>query len=786
MEKIAAVQCHHPADPSKNAVTFIAHSSRPLLAALFWIASKGLIGAWTPGTYPVPSRGFTVDTSDRNDVVSFWQAVYKASDGYESRIAWTGNYTAAAPFTNAEGTVSAAFVEDVERRVNFFRALAGVPADVRVNTGSRVVIDPSDPHQPAAGTLKSVAAQQSAYMVIRTFHDHGGSGAGLLHSPLQAQCVAWSTAAWNANFRGNIALGFFGPGAINAYLAEDVPGLSGWNTGAGHRRWILNPRATDFATGDTPGWFDGATVRPPTNVLYVIQNPSETSPERPPKFVTYPNAGYFPAPLNTKLWSLSHPGADFSAATIAMTTAAGVAVPVVKQAVQSGFGQPTVVWQVPAHAAAASVVADATFHVTVNGITGPGVPSSHSYTVTLIDPEVVTAPQTLIGTPAPPAAASVNYWFVPPTHAEAIQVNAYQSELATWTEGAEDSHPNLIIDRRSHPAAYPLRQGALGGIDPIAGSRSFRLTFPVQYDVMANGVPTQILELDRDILPHTSPRLRFSYRRGYMATGEQLVTEFSSNGGATWSQIGAAIVGKADQLPDPSATTVDVNLPVSTSPIRLRFRYSPIPNQSFYWQAAYPTVITGILLDQITLLGCNWLILRKENEIPVSAGHLVFNPATAGQPLAANQKYELRMRTKLGNAWMPYGPAKSVTIGASAMSGFDAWLEYTYPILTGGFGGDHSGDGMANGIAYAFGKNPLIRNAMADTLVRDNHAHRLMLSRPLPTAATGITYGAEWSDNLTTWSSAGVVVSTHGGVVEAQAPIGPGKQRFMRWKITQP
>jgi hypothetical protein len=769
-----------------NAVTLIPHPSRQLLAALFWIASKGLVSAWTPGTYPAPSRGFAVDTTDRNDVVSFWQGVYKASEGYEERIAWTGNYTTAAPFTNAAGTVSVAFVADVERRVNFFRALSGIPADVRVNTGSSVVIDPADPNQPAAGTLKSVAAQQSAYMVIRTFHDNGRSAAGLSHTPIQADCVAWSTAAWNANFRGNIALGFFGPGAINAYLSEDTSGLSGWNTGVGHRRWILNPRSTDFATGDTPGLFDGSTIRPPTNVFYVIQNPAELSPVLPPKFVAYPNAGYFPAPLNTRFWSLSYPGANFSEATITMTTAGGVVVPVVKQPVQTGFGLPTVVWQVPASASAVSVAADTTFHVTVNGITGTGVPSSHSYTVTLIDPEVVTAPQTLVGTAAPPAAVSVNYWFVPPTHAEAVEVNAYQSESVAWTEGAEDSHPNLFIDRRSHPDAYPLRQGELGGIKPINGSKSYRLTFPVQYDIMANGTPTQILEMDRDILPHTSPRLRFSYRRGYMGTGEQLVTEFSSDGGATWSQIGVAISGKADLLPDISATTVDVNLPVSTSPIRLRFRYLPVPNQSFYWQAGNPTIITGILLDNITLLGCNWLVLRKANEIPVSAGHLVFNSASAGQALVANQKYELRLRTKLGNVWMPYGPAKSVVIGASALSGFDGWAEYTYPILTGGFGGDHSGDGMANGIAYAFGKNPLVRNAIADTLIRDNQAQRLMLSRPLASAAAGITYGAEWSDNLTSWSSAGVVVSTHGGLVEAQAPMGPGNQRFMRWKITKP
>lgn len=766
-----------------------AQSSFLWLAALFLAASSGVVCAWSPGTYPVPSRGFTVDTSDRNDVVSFWQAVYKASEGYEKRIGWTGNYTAPAPYTNAAGTISAAFITDVERRVNFYRALSGVPANVRVNTDSTVVIDPPDAHKPAAGTLKSVAAQQAAYMVIRTFHDNGSSVAALSHNPLEELCVAWSTAAWNANSRGNIALGFFGPGAIDAYLSEDVPGVSAWNSAVGHRRWILNPRATDFATGDTPGLFDGLSIRPPTNVFYVIQNTAELSPALPPQFVSYPSAGFFPAPVNTSFWSLSYPDANFAAATVSMTTGDGVPVAVVQQPSVPGFGLPTLVWQVAGAAAATTVTNDATFHVTVNGITGPGVPASHSYPVTLINPELVTDPQTLVGTPTPPASTSVNYWFSPPSQAEAVQVNAFQSEAVDWTEGAEDAHPNLFIDRRSHPEAYPLRQGGLGGINAIAGAKSYHLTFPVQYDLMANGAPTQIIEIDRDILPHTAPKLTFSFRRGYMGPGVKLVTELSGDGGASWSQVGSTISGrplKNGQLdPDLAPThNFQINLPVSSAPVRLRFRYF-WESGGYAWHAANPTLITGILLDNITLLGCNWLDLKKAVDVPVAAGHAVFGPATFDHPLVANQKYELRMRTMLGGVWMPHGPIKSVTIGASALSGFDAWAQYTYPIMVGDFDGDHSGDGVANGIAYAFGKNPLVRGVMADTLTRDPQANKLKLARPLPAPASGVVYGAEWSNDLVTWSSAGVSVSTNGGFAEAEVPQGPGNQRFMRWKISK-
>ena len=90
--------------------------------------------AWEPsGVTSVPTRGFTVDTDNRNDVVSFYHAIYMASEGYQNRIAWTGNHGSDA--TGAEGTVSPAFVDDVERRINYFRAMAGVKAEQAPPTG---------------------------------------------------------------------------------------------------------------------------------------------------------------------------------------------------------------------------------------------------------------------------------------------------------------------------------------------------------------------------------------------------------------------------------------------------------------------------------------------------------------------------------------------------------------------------------------------------------------------------------------------------------------------------
>ena len=115
---------------------------------------------------PVPTRGFEVDTSNRTEVVSFFQSIYMASEGYEDRIGWTGNYTSTA--AGAEGTVSSVFTGDVERRVNYFRAMCGLKADVRVNSGATVNIVAGDEWVPPATTTKAAASQRSALMIIRT------------------------------------------------------------------------------------------------------------------------------------------------------------------------------------------------------------------------------------------------------------------------------------------------------------------------------------------------------------------------------------------------------------------------------------------------------------------------------------------------------------------------------------------------------------------------------------------------------------------------------------------
>jgi len=640
------------------------------LAASFLV--PGMAAGWTA---TADSYGFTVDTSVRNDVVSFWQSVYLKSEGFQNRIAWTGTYNSplSVPIpAGAEGTVSAAFVVDVERRTNFIRVLCGAPANCRFNTGATANIFPDDTFSPDASTTKSAAAQRSALMIVRTAvtfpTPDPRAGNGLSHDPPKTGCVAWTDAAWNANSKSCLAYALFGPGAIDSYFREDVAGVSGWNVDVGHRRWLLNPQSTDFATGDTPGRRPlSATDRglPPSNVVYVVPKLAELDDTVLPKFVAYPGAGFFPAPLNTPYWSLSYPGANFNAATVTMTTANDAPVSVSGVTHNQGYGDNAIVWNVPAAVAARSFSTDTTYKVTVSGISGAGVPTSHSYTVTLINPNRLTDDLSLSGVANPPLTGA-SYSFARAMGSDAMEVGFFQPVDSPWMEGAEDSPTPQIIDRTD--STYPLRANVTetqpGNSSNYfrTGSKSFRLTFPTHFEPYLGGVADQIFELNREVLPGAGANLNIWYRRGYMTTGTSLLVESSADGGVTWVNR-STILGRATDTAsnvDPAFISLAVSIPASAVPMRVRFRLTH-NGGSLYTLEGQDGAATGIFIDDISTTNCQTLEKRAGVESTSAAVTSVdFNSTTAQTTLENGQIWWLRLRCKLGGNWFPYGAAKIV------------------------------------------------------------------------------------------------------------------------------
>ena len=612
--------------------------------------------AWNPGTYPAaPNRmnssGFSVNNQDRNDVIAFWNAVYLASEGYQDRIKWNGNYT------GNSGTVSDEFAKDVERRLNYFRAMAGVDTRAVVNSNSTVVIDPLDPIKPSASTLKSTAAQNAALMISRNYNPDAGQNPALTHDP-SATLAGWSPAAWNATSKGNFAFGLYGPGAITEYMVEEFSSsvaASSWNSLVGHRRWNLYPRSTVYATGDQPGT---SAYNPPSNVFYVLQKSSEYLSSTDVGFVAYPAAGFFPVTINSPFWSLSREGADFSRASVSMTDSAGRSIAISNIQRSNDFGDPSIVWKVGGTAGVRTLGNDVTYQVSVTGIVGDGIPSSHSYSVTLINPAWLTSDQRMNGNGKLSAKAVGNFSFVPPAGAEALQVASYRTSSSKWKETAE-SKPKVIDGTDSK---YPLVAPAtFPGFSGVAGYKSFRLTFPTTYDLVVRGIPDQTFELDREIIPKSKAKLSFLYRRGYMTPNSILVVEMTSNGGATWTKLGSPITGVSNTAYDSKVSSASVPLPRSSQPIRLRFRYYATGG-AIYTHEAAPGSPTGIFIDEIKTSGCDWLEQKKVSTLSKTATGYSFSSKTAGTKLVGKSEWQLRLRAKLGGKWMNYGPAKAVKI----------------------------------------------------------------------------------------------------------------------------
>lgn len=741
--------------------------------------AAGSSAAWTPGTYPAPSRNFTVDRTQRNDVLSFWHGVYQASEGFQSRMNWTGNYNTT---TNAQGGNSAEFIADMERRMNYFRAMGGVPATTRMNTASTVVIATGDAHTPPATTQKTAAAQRAALMLTMSHNFSTGQNPALTHTP--PVNTTWTAVPWNANNKGNIGVNIHGPDAITAYMLEDVlNGQGGENSTAGHRRWQMRSSATHFATGDIPGFFDvsnPSTRRAAANVIYIMQNPGETASVAP-AFVEYPPAGFFPAPLNTKFWSLTYPGANFSSASVSITQAGGSAVTATVRSRTHSAGDPTIVWEVPAAHAARSFSGDRTYNVTVAGISGAGVPTSHSYQVTLVDPNLLTSDQTLSGSAQPHPPTPANYTFTPPPFAEDLRINTYKEIPVTWTENAESATPTTVIDRTSTTYAF-LSTISHVITTPGFGSRAFRLTHHTSLST-----PDQIFELGRKVMPGIGSTLRFGYRRGFMTTGSKLAVETSANGGATWSQIGATISGVSNTTTDASVTNASIPVPVSDVPLLIRFRYYTTPGSSLYAHDAQPNEPTGIFIDNITLNSCDWLEPRMTNELTATDSSFILNTSTQGGPMIPGEQWHLALQTKLGNRWFPDGPLKSIIPSATPPpTPYQLWVIGS-PGLIGSFGEDEDHDGLANGLEYAFFTNPLESNILATEASASPGTREFSIQMPLGSVRDGVTYGAECSETLDgDWTSAGVTVTIADGMIRATAPMPLAGTCFLRWKVSMP
>lgn len=611
--------------------------------SLLLILTNSLM-AWSPGvTSPAPLTDLTVDTSQRNDVISFYQNVYKASQNYASAIQWSGHVEGC-----QEGSLTTTFTDLMRRRINYFRALAGVPASIVMNDNSTVVTS-GDSYGAPASTLKSAAAQKAALMLTRNnFLTH--------NPPTTATC--FSSEAGNGCFFGNVAIGLYGPPALDAYMREDF-----FNQQAGHRRWILFTSATNFATGDIPASGNYAAA----NNLYISQR-SEELAETSPVFIAWPPAGFCPWKHSTEYFSLSYPMGDFSNATISVSRN-GVTQTIDSINRSQGYGNSGIVWRVPSVYTDHDQNDDVTYDVTVANIGGGG-PTSHSYSIHFMNADYLPTPPTLNGLNIVPPGGSRNYVIGPVDIAEEyrLEVGKKSSLPATTVEGAEDATTAFVTPGPVTGPGYNVRSTTY----KLKGLKSLNLAFT---DVSQL---EQWVEINRVLLPKEAASMSYYRRLSYMTSDTTFAAQYCINDDGRWKDIpGTAIAGtspaSASSIETETAFTPKLTyaLPSETlnQPTKIRLLIRKSSTQGFITNTIDKS---GAFIDEISFSNVDWLSKRTITSLPANTTVAPLNSTTAGEALVTGAQYTVRLQPRVGSNWMTASSIINAAVSSNMAPTLDA------------------------------------------------------------------------------------------------------------------
>ena len=417
---------------------------------------------------------------------SFYNGVYTASSGVP--INSTSDVTNCAPGTN-----SAAYQDAVVRRINWFRAAAGIPASIALDNGD------------------STNDQAAALMM---------SANGMLSHFPPPTWTCYTSSGAHAASNSNIAIGNAGADAITAYIWD----FGANNTEVGHRRWILYPQTQIMGTGDIPaqGTYYAANATWVFDANLFGPRPATTKP-----YVAWPPPGFIPYQLVFPQWSFALSNADLSAATVTMKSN-GVSSVVNYQPYQAGYGENTIVW-VPDDLDATSSGTvfpfsgtDTVYSIVVTNIKMGSSTTGFAYTVTLFDPSVPGAdyiPTAISGPAQPGVGFPNNYTCAPPNnpHVTGYQWVVAQAPSGNLFDGAEHGASNFVV------AISPGYSVITNGL-AASGNYSFQLAMPIAAD--------QILQLNRVLLPATNTLVSFAGLLGYATSNQIAKVQISTTGGA--------------------------------------------------------------------------------------------------------------------------------------------------------------------------------------------------------------------------------------------------------------
>jgi uncharacterized protein YkwD len=547
--------------------------------------------------------GYSIDAGNREQVRLFYNSVFASSAGIAS--GWSGNVAGC----NA-GDTAAEYKAAILRRINWFRAMAGIPAAVQ--------FDASFSQQAQQAALMMAANQQ------------------LSHTP-PTNWLCYTTTGAAAAGKSNLTIGRTGPDAIGeSYMRDEGAN----NAAVGHRRWLLYPQTQFMGTGDV----DSALA---TNALWVQDsNIFGARPAVRDDFVAWPTKGYTPYTLVYPRWSFSYPGADFSTAVLTMVDANGATVATRRETPAAGFGENTLVWFPGNYVDGmswAKPAADTAYQVTISNVKVGGAARSFTYNVTVFDPQVSAVPPLALSGPASLAAGQAgSYAFDAVSGATAYQWRSLAVSPQPFADGAEAGTGNFSA---STSAGYSVVATDVSA----GGAASFHLAHAQPVD--------QVLLLNEAVVATATSVLRFDSRLGIASTGQVALVEASVDDGATWSalyQQPGQLTGTTSSLGETSFNPKAVSLAAfANRALRLRWRYQLVGGLSYYPQSSTGA---GWYIDNIDITG----ILAV-----TAAGAPTEIASTGFQSGFGTGAIVLQARAGMYGYFGEWGYAKSVNVSAT-------------------------------------------------------------------------------------------------------------------------
>jgi hypothetical protein len=283
-----------------------------------------------------------VDTQSRQESKSFFSDYYLASQG--AAMDWNGDHAVCNP-----GKTAYAFRHAVRMRINYLRAMTGVPGTIFLSP-----------------EYNRKAQQAALMMSVNNI---------LTHNPDPKIMLCYTEEGDEAAGKSNLALGGNGVDALEMYMKD-----SGIDS-VGHRRWILYPYTRLMGTGDVLSTGEN----PAANDLWVMDaSRLTTRPATRDEFVAWPPTGYVPYQIVYQRWSFSYPNADFSSTSISMSSN-GSPINLTILPLADGYGENTIVWD-PDATFGSVPLADTTYTVQLSNVLINGVYHDFSYEVIIFNP----------------------------------------------------------------------------------------------------------------------------------------------------------------------------------------------------------------------------------------------------------------------------------------------------------------------------------------------------------------------------------------------------------------